>query len=117
MMFYGASREEVLDNSPRDLWCYEDAFVLKQKYDDLQAYYEGYYNFMAFGITLSNLFRDKGKKAEPYLKKPILQELEERNKPLSQEEMQKKADAHFHKLEIMAFNERLKKMRETGVYE
>lgn len=116
-MFYGASREEVLDNSPRDLWCYEDAFILKQKYDDQMAYFQGYYNYAAFGTVLSNAFREKGKKPEPYLKQPILQEIEERNRPLSEEEKQKQVDAHFHKLEIMAFNEKLKKMRETGIYE
>ena len=111
-MFYGAGREEALEHSPRELWCYEDAFKLREKYDDRVAYYQGYYNYTAFSLTLSNAFRKKNTKPEPWLKMPILQEIEEKNRPLTEEEKQKQVDAHFRKLEIMAFNDRLQKMSE-----
>lgn len=31
----------------------------------------GYYNFIAVETALANAFKEKGKKAEPYLKEPI----------------------------------------------
>ncbi len=110
MLFLGASMKEALECSPRQLWPYEDAFIMREKYDDKIAYYHGFYSMEAFGITLGNAFRKKGTKPMPWLKKPILQEIEDQDKPLTEEEKQRKVDAHFHRLEIMAFNDRLSKM-------
>ena len=72
----------------------------------------------AFGIVLFNAFRKKNTKPAEYRKKPIFAELYEKNKPMSQKEIEEKAqrdaDRLFHRLEIARFNAELAEKRMSG---
>ena len=72
MIFLGVSKQEVMESTPRELWCYEDAFKLRRKHEDEVSYVMGIYTYNAVATALGNAFRGKGKKAEEYLKYPLL---------------------------------------------
>lgn len=57
-----------------DVWMakeFRDAWELKQKQTDYQAWLHGMYVYTAVSTALYNGFREKGKPAENYLEKPI----------------------------------------------
>lgn len=70
MMFLGAGRLEVLESTPRELWCYEDAHKLRTKYEDSLAHNAGAYVWEALNSVLGSMFQGKGKKPIPYPSEP-----------------------------------------------
>lgn len=54
------------------MWVYEDAYILRRKMDDEQAWLSGIYTYEAVAIALANAFRKKGHQAQEYRKEPIL---------------------------------------------
>lgn len=60
---------------------YRDAWELKQKVENYNAWLQGLYNYKAFGVILGNVFRKKGHKADNYFDKPIDLDKEEEKTP------------------------------------
>ena len=79
-----------------------------------------YLAIVAFVLVLItvNMFRKKNTKPFEYRKKPLLAEIEEKSRPLSQKELeakaQREADKVFHRLEIARFNQELAEKRMSG---
>lgn len=93
----------------RDLHFYDEGYKIRRKMDDEKAYFDGYYTYEAVAISLANAFRGKGQKALKYREKPILQEIEEKNRPMTEEEIQKQRDLFVESLKTMKTNYDLSK--------
>lgn len=89
---------------PADLRPYEQAYRLEKQKNDSDAWLM----FGAYGISALTVAIDRclnGRKARSkYIEKPIMQELEEKNKPLSKEEMDRQRELFVAKLEAMRVN-------------
>lgn len=114
----GITEEYFWNAYPIELEPYFEAHRIRRRIDDEQAYLQGIYTLEAFSVVLGNAFRKKNTKPIEYRKQPILKEVYEKNRPLSQKEldakMQREADRVFHRLEIARFNEELARMRNGG---
>lgn len=82
--------------------------------DDELAFFQGYYTFEAVSISLSNAFRGKGQKAIEYRKKPILTDIEEQNRPMTEDEIQKQRDLFVESLKTLKTNFDLAKKKAAG---
>lgn len=72
--------------------------------EDERDYLCGIYTYEAVAVAVSNCFRGKNHKALEYRKKPILHEIEERNKPLSEEELKRQREMFVESLMLMKTN-------------
>lgn len=88
--------------------------MLKRKMDDELAYFQGYYTYEAVAIAVGNAFRGKGQKAIEYRKKPILAEIEEKNRPMTEDEIQRQRDLFVESLKTMKTNFDLAKKKAAG---
>ena len=69
----GVSKEEFLDSTPKDLECYHDAEIIREKRADRERWHMGMYNLNAFSVALSMALTGKKSKAK-YMDKPLLEE-------------------------------------------
>ena len=99
MIFLGVSKQEVMESTPRELWCYEDAFKLRRRHIDEVSYAMGIYTYEAVGIAVGNAFRGKGQRAMEYLKQPLMSEID-----MAEEDMQKKRELFVAQLMAMKAN-------------
>lgn len=87
-----------------DLQPYAQAYRLENQKKDNDAWAM----FGSYGISALTVAIDRclnGRKARSkYIEKPIMQELEEKNKPLSEEEMDRQRELFVAKLEAMRVN-------------
>jgi len=60
---------------------YRDAWKLKQREENYNAWLQGLYNYKAFGVILGNAFRKKGSRPDNYFDKPIEFDEEEKKTP------------------------------------
>lgn len=103
-------KAEILASSPRELWVYDDAFILRRKIADETEWLSGAYTFEAVSLALANAFRKKGHKAQNFRSEPILKEW---NKPeLTEDEKVAATKQLFAQLEMMQKNFEMGK--ETG---
>lgn len=70
-MYLGMTPEEYWHGDPLLPIYYRKAHILKKDDANERMWLQGYYNYVAVATALQNGFREKGKKAEPYLKEPI----------------------------------------------
>lgn len=66
----GVPKQEILEASPKDLWCYDDAHKLRLKKQDEDAWLQGKYFAEAIMSTIGNAFKEKGSQNCEYPKKP-----------------------------------------------
>ena len=64
----------------------------------------GVYVYEAMATVIANAFSEKGAKAIKYRERPILAEMKEKNRVLTEEEKQLQIDALFGQLEVMQQN-------------
>lgn len=114
----GITEEYFWNAYPIELDPYFEAQKIRRRIHDEEAYVQGIYTMEAFAVVLGNAFRKKNTKPLEYRKNPILKEMDEKNRPMTQreldEKMQREADKVFHRLEIARFNEELARMRNGG---
>ena len=77
--------------------------------DDEKSFFDGYYTYEAVSIAVANCFREKGKMPLEYRKKPLLQEIDDANRPLTEEEIQRQRELFVATLETMKTNFELSK--------
>lgn len=77
----GMTYDEYWNQDPWLAKDYRDAWELKQKTENYNAWLQGLYNYKAFGVILGNAFRKKGHKADTYFDKPIEFDEEEKRTP------------------------------------
>ena len=114
----GITAKEFWDSYPVEIEPYFEAEKIRRRISDEEAWLGGFYTLEAISVALGNAFQKKNTKPLEYRKQPILKELYEKNKPLTQKEIEEKAqqdaDRLFHRLEIARFNQELAEKRMSG---
>lgn len=87
--------------TPVKLQSFVKADELKKKREDEKLWLQGLYNYNAFGTVIQQALGNKNSK---YLDKPILQTYEEENKPLTEEEIQRRREAFIERMKVMKAN-------------
>lgn len=100
----GVSKAEILDSAPCDLWCYDDAFEMTKKEEEVRDYYLGRYMYEAVMVGLANGFRSKGTPAHEWRDKPIQAEIREATGDMTEEEKERQINNLFANLELMQAN-------------
>lgn len=103
---YGFSVKDIDWSCPADLEPYAKAYKLQRQGQDILNWYLGQYFYSALDSTVCNaiFWRKKGSKPHEYIDKPIMQRIEEKNKPLSEDELQRQRELFVAKLEVMKTN-------------
>lgn len=103
----GMTYEQFWEESPYLVIAYREAYRLKRKISNEQAWLQGIYVFDAFAVCMANVFAKRGSKKQTYLEKPIdiFPLNEQEKKRLLEEENAKMQKA----MEAMARNHRRKK--------
>ena len=70
-MSFGMTYDEYWLGTPRMAEAFREKHILDQDRSNFELWLGGYYNYVAVSTALSNAFKDKGKKADDYLKEPI----------------------------------------------
>lgn len=76
---------------------------------DEYSYFQGIYTYEAVAKAVGNAFRGKGQKPVEYRDKPLLAEIEDKNRPLSEEELQRQRELFVASLNMMKTNFELSK--------
>lgn len=79
-----------------------DAYKNRRRIADEQMWFMGMYVHNAVATAIANCLSKKSN--AKYMDKPILQEVDEQNKPLSEEELQRQRELFVAKLEVMKSN-------------
>lgn len=88
-MAIGVSKKDFYHSTLAGLLDYDEAYKVRRKIEDEQAYFQGIYNYEAVAIAIGNAFRSKGAKALNYRDKPILQQIEDQERLLNPTEEEK----------------------------
>lgn len=93
-----------MDSCPKELEPYNKAHKLKiEEQDDLMYTWFGNYAMSAVGTAVEHCLN--GKKARSkYIDKPVFKKMEEANKPMTEEELQRQRELFVAKLEVMKTN-------------
>lgn len=75
----------------------------KVKEKDYMAWLQGQYTLSAVSAAVERCLAGRKAKSK-YIKKPLLQELEERNKPMTEKEIQRQRELFVAKLQAMKTN-------------
>lgn len=111
-MTIGVSREEFYHSTLVELRDWDKVYKNRRMIEDEKALFGGIYTFEAVSTALSNAFRKKNTKPTPYRNKSILAEIEERNRPLTEEEKSEQINNLFTMLSGM--QERFEKSKGGG---
>lgn len=98
----GVSWQEFWSMNPRIIKVIAKGYKEKIKEQDYLAWLSNKYTLSAVGVAIENNFA-KHPKAK-YIDKPIMQQIEEQNKPLSENELQRQRELFVAKLEVMKTN-------------
>lgn len=89
--------------TPNGLKAFYEAEKIKRETEDEKMWMFGHYVESAVFTAVEHVFG--GRKAKStYLKKPLLEEAMEKNKPMSEEELQRQRELFVAKLQIMKTN-------------
>lgn len=93
-----------MDSCPKELEPYDRA---RKKQIEEQDYFQylwwGNYGMSAVGVAVEHCLNGKKAKSK-YIKNPVLKQIEERNKPMSEKELKKQRELFVAKLEVMKTN-------------
>ena len=95
-MTFGMTYDEFYFGTPRLVEIYRDKYNLDRDRMSFDLWLAGYYNFIAVSTALSNAFKDKGKKADEYIKDPI--HIRPKTQKELQAEMERKQQELINKL-------------------
>lgn len=100
---YGLTVHDIDWSCPADLEPYAKAYKLKMQEWDYMNWILNQYTLSAVSVAVEHCLA--GRKARSkYIEKPIMQQIEEKNKPLSEDELQKQRELFVAKLEAMKTN-------------
>lgn len=100
---YGFTLEMIDWSSPADMKPYLKAHNEELKEKDYLAWLQGQYTLSAVSVAVEHCLAGRKAKSN-YIKKPLLQELEEQNKPMTEEEIQRQRELFVAKLQAMKTN-------------
>ena len=101
---YGMTASEFWHSYPCEIAPYFEAHKKKRMMQDERDYVCGIYTYEAVAVAVCNAFRGKGVAPIKYRSKPLLQEIEERNKPLTEEELTKQRKMFVEQLMLLKTN-------------
>lgn len=100
----GVSWERFMDSCPKELEPYDTAHRKKiEEQDYLQYLWWGNYGMCAMGVAVEHCLNGKKAKSK-FLDKPVMQRIEEQNKSMSEDDLQRKRELFVAKLEVMKTN-------------
>lgn len=100
---YGLSVDDIDWSSPADMKPYLKMHKEELKEKDYLAWLQGQYTLSAVSVAVEHCLAGRKAKSK-YIKKPLLQEMEERNKPITEEEIQRQRELFVAKLQAMKTN-------------
>lgn len=100
---YGLSVDDIDWSSPADMEPYLKMHKEELKEKDYLAWLQGQYTLSAVSVAVEHCLAGRKAKSK-YIRKPLLQELEEQNKPLTEEEIQRQRELFVAKLQAMKTN-------------
>ncbi len=100
---YGLSVDDIDWSCPADMEPYLKAHKEELKEKDYLAWIQGQYTLSAVSVAVEHCLAGRKAKSK-YIKKPLLQELEEKNKPMTENEIQKQRELFVAKLQAMKTN-------------
>lgn len=93
-----------MDSCPKELEPYSIAHRKKlEEQDSLQYLWWGNYGIRAICVALDHSFNGRKAKSK-FVDKPVMKMMEEQNKPISEEDLQRKRELFVAKLEVMKTN-------------
>lgn len=101
--WYGLSVDDIDWSSPADMKPYLKMHKEELKEKDYLAWLQGQYTLSAVSVVVEHCLAGRKAKSK-YIKKPLLQELEERNEPMTEEEIQRQRELFVAKLQAMKTN-------------
>lgn len=100
---YGFSINDIDWSCPADLEPYAKAHKLKIQEKDYLSWLSNQYTLSAVSVAVEHCLA--GRKARSkYIEKPIMQQIEEQNEPLSEDKLQRQRELFVAKLEVMKTN-------------
>lgn len=100
---YGFTPDMIDWSSPTDMKPYLKAHEEELKEQDYIAWLQGQYTLSAVLVAVEhNLAGEKAK--SKYIEKPILQQIEQKQKKMTEEELQRQRELFVAKLQIMKTN-------------
>lgn len=101
---YGLTPNDIDCSCPADLEPYSKAHRLETLEKDSLIYtWIGSYGLSAVSVAVEHCLAGRKAKSK-YIEKPIMQQIEEKNKTLSEEELQRQRELFVAKLEVMKTN-------------
>ncbi len=100
----GLTLGEIRHSTLSDLHYYDEAYMLRREMQDELLWLNGIYTLEAFRVVLSNAFQSKNTLPEKYRDKPIMTEIREKNRVLTEEEKEEQIKLLFGNLEMMQKN-------------
>lgn len=100
---YGLSIDDIDMSSPADMKPYLKAHGEELKEKDYLAWLSNQYTISAVSVAVEHCLAGRKAKSK-YIKKPILQELEQRKNPITEEEIQRQRELFVAKLQTMKTN-------------
>ena len=70
-MSFGMTYDEFWNGTPRMAEAFRQKHLIDQDNENFNLWLGGYYYYAAVSTALSNAFKEKGKKADEYLKEPL----------------------------------------------
>lgn len=107
----GVPYETFWHLTPKKLKAFYKAYKIKRQMQDEQMWYMGQYVLTAVSVAVEHNLHGRKSKSE-YVKKPFMREVEERNKPISDEQLQRQRELFVAKLEVMKTNFELNHRKE-----
>lgn len=83
---------------------YDEAYKIKRRIEDEKALFLGHYFYEAVSTAIANVLSKKGSKPIQYRTIGLIEEMEERNRPLTEEEIKTQTDNLFAMLGSMQAN-------------
>lgn len=99
----GVSWQEFWGMNPHIIKLLLKGHEEKIKEQDYLAWLQGQYTLSAVSVAVEHCLAGRKAKSK-YIKKPLLQELEEKNKPMTENEIQKQRELFVAKLQAMKTN-------------
>lgn len=100
----GVTKSEFMHSTPKVLKAYDKAHRIKRQSDDENAWYViGNYGISALIFAIDHCLNGKKAKSK-YVKEPLLKELEEQSKPLTEDQLQLQRELFVAKLDVMKTN-------------
>ncbi len=98
----GVSWNDFWKMNPHIIKLLMDGYMERMKQQDYINWLNGQYTLSAVVVAVANCFSKKSN--AKYIEKPILQEMEEKSRTLSEEELQRQRELFVAKLELMKTN-------------